>query len=154
MSEPTCPPPAPATPKVDELVKNVNSPIAIAAANAYAKKHYAAYPRMGCAACASSFLILSGIDVKFTVNAQALADALKARCWQRIECGHQRPGDFGVTADTPGTMKGTDHVYIVSSLISADLVNIVDNQGKTQPHKRSLSGQGRTRTVYLLRGQG
>ena len=137
-------------PKVAAALALAKDPAGFAAVRQEAAKRLPGYPRNGCAATLSTLLAAAGINVPFTVNAEALADILEWRGWRRVSRLLPMAGDVAVTADANGNAMA-DHIFLILSPQSADVMLIVDNQAK-KPHRRSLSGaDGRTPTEYLLR---
>lgn len=133
------------------LVQNGSSLPGIAQARADAKAKYVAFPKLGCAAYLSSLMSNSGINVRFTLGAGALADILRRqRGWKEIEVGKQKPGDVGVCYDHDTSIPGSDHVYLVLVAIDNDAMIITDNQAD-KPHSRTASGGKKTSTEYFLR---
>jgi len=141
---------------IQQLIANGSSASSLAQAQETAAAALPSFPHNGCAANLSALLIQSDIPVPMTLGAQALANVLKGRGWDRIDIGNQAPGDVGVTLDeTPPP--GADHIYLVIKPIDNDEMVIADNQ-ETTPHNRCASGKratgedhGTTATEYFLR---
>jgi hypothetical protein len=110
------------------------------------------FPTRACAATLSAFLHASGIGIETELGAEALASILKKRGWDRIDVGHQQPGDVGVTISNKPPA-GADHIYLVVQVHNSDRMTIADNQAP-DPHERYASGRGKTRTEYFLRAPG
>jgi hypothetical protein len=138
------------------LVTNGGSAAEIARAQQTAKAALPSFPHNGCAANLSALLQQSGMAVRMTLGAGALAHLLETRGWSRIAVGDQAPGDVGVTLDNTDP-PGADHLYLVVETIDSDEMVIADNQAETT-HRRCASGRrasgearGTTRTEYFLR---
>lgn len=136
---------------IPDLVRNGTDPATIAEARRIAKIAHPSFPRLGCAAYLSALLALSGIDVQMTLGAGKLAHVLeRQRGWKLVRLGKQQPGDIGVAFDNDKKIAGSDHVYLVLEAIDADEMQISDNQD-VRPHRRFVSGRGKTPTEYFLR---
>lgn len=137
---------------VAQLIQLGSSPAGLAAARVTAKNALSGYPTNGCAAHLSALLQAAGVDVAMTLGAGSLAHKLKQRGWRRIENGEHQPGDVGVTYDHDPTPPGADHIYLVIERVDSDEMTIADNQNKADaPHRRFVSGKGKTPTEYFLR---
>ena len=131
---------------IPELIKIASDPRQLVASQQIAARRLLdydgeVYPSDGCAITLSVLLQESGIRVPDIYLTFELGGILRRkRNWQIGPVGQQMPGDVGSTCG-PKPHHGTDHIYLVLSVLNMVEMVVADNQASA-PNFRSASGAG------------